>query len=550
MKKKFLTKIVAMFLAGVLVLGTSACGNDNKETSKEVEKETSTEGSEETTEAAKVEITYPYDTDVKLTYYCSNRMKLASTYTSWEQSPFHSKMAEKTGIDVEWSHVVDGADVEQAYRLMLAQEVLPDMFHGGGTATEKKEMLEDGIIWDLTDYLPLYAPDYWEFINRPENAAELKAITTEDGRHYMIPAFPESWYNITYMGPAIRQDWLDECGLKMPVTIEDWENVLIKFKEKYGARLACTQSSFNAIGIGSGFGAHAGLKAELYLDGDEVKLAQLQPEYKKMLETLVRWYKMDLIDKDTLTLNNDGLRTKALNNEVGVTMVAMSQLSKLVSDAKKDGSSAKWVGMEYARTAAGEPTTHIQIKDARVTGQGTFISKSCSEEKLAVALAWLNYGWTEAGKMYWNFGEEGVSYTVDADGKIAYTDLILKDEAGQAAALLKYTGVGSSAPVIQLADFVRLKNSKEAADAVYRWIENTEASEYRLPSLSMTTEENDVYTTKYTPITTYINEEVMKFFVGDRDISEYDAFIEKIKQMGIEDVLAVQQAAYDRWKSN
>ena len=52
------------------------------------------------------------------------------------------------------------------------------------------------------------------------------------------------------------------------------------------------------------------------------------------------------------------------------------------------------------------------------------------------------------------------------------------------------------------------------------------------------------------PITTYIDEEVVKFFVGDRDFSEYDVFIAKIKEMGIDDVLAVQQAAYDRYMNS
>jgi len=554
---KFFTKAVAMLLACVLVLGLAACGNDNKETTKAPADKTTVAdektdgeiaGGEQTTEAPEVDITYPLDTEEKLTYWASG-MGLSSAYTSWEQSPFHSGIADKTGIDVEWIYPPAGSNVNQAYQLMMTEEVLPDMVHVTLTSSDGLELLEEEVIWDLTEYLPLYAPDYWEFINRPENQAELYAVTTEDGRHYRIPAFPESWYNVTYMGPVIRQDWLDECGLEMPVTIADWENVLVKFKEKYGARLGFTKSNFNSVGIASGFGAHAGLTAQFYLDGDTVKLAQLQPEYKEMMETLIRWWNMDLIDKDSLTLDNNGVRTKALNNEIGVTMGAMSLLTNLVKDAAKEGSSANWVGMEYARTAAGEPTTRIQIRAARTSDLGTFITKSCSEEKLAVALAWLNYGWTEAGKMYWNFGEEGESYTVDAEGNVAYTDLVLNDEAGLTDAIKKYSATATSAPVIQMEALVKLKNSKQAADAVNLWIKNTVASEYRLPSLIRTVGESDIYSTKYTPIETYINQEVVKFFVGDRDFSEYDAFVAKIKEMGIEDVLAVQQAAYNRYNA-
>ena len=152
--------------------------------------------------------------------------------------------------------------------------------------------------------------------------------------------------------------------------------------------------------------------------------------------------------------------------------------------------------------------------------------------------------------MYWNFGEEGVSHTVDAEGNVAWADKVVNDEVGLSTAILKYSGVSGSAPVIQKEAFVKLKNSQQAAEAVYGWINNTVASEYRLPSFEMTADETDTYTTKFNPITTYIDEEVVKFFVGDRDFSEYDAFIAKIKEMGIDDVLAVQQAAYDRYMNS
>ncbi len=38
-----------------------------------------------------------------------------------------------------------------------------------------------------------------------------------------------------YAGLMIRKDWLDELGLEIPVTYDDWEIVLTKFKEEKGA---------------------------------------------------------------------------------------------------------------------------------------------------------------------------------------------------------------------------------------------------------------------------------------------------------------------------
>ena len=36
------------------------------------------------------------------------------------------------------------------------------------------------------------------------------------------------------------------------------------------------------------------------------------------------------------------------------------------------------------------------------------------------------------------------------------------------------------------------------------------------------------------------------FVTGDRDISEWDAYVSELNDMGLEEYLAIQQAAYDR----
>ena len=39
----------------------------------------------------------------------------------------------------------------------------------------------------------------------------------------------------------------------------------------------------------------------------------------------------------------------------------------------------------------------------------------------------------------------------------------------------------------------------------------------------------------------------MKFVVGDESLDEFDNFVSTLKQMGIEDCIAIEQAAYDRY---
>ncbi len=219
-----------MLLAGTMMLGLVACQNaEVKETttpSENVSQETTTPAtSEQTKEEFKV--TYPIDTDIKLSFYGTPPVYSGNTV---ENNPVHTGLKEKTGVNINWISVPEGTDSQQAFNLLWTEKDKPEIVFGTFKNETAKQFEADGLIYDLTSYLPDYAPDFWEYMNRPENEKLLKSITTTDGKILRIPQIQESQYNQTYIGYAIRQDWLDECGLEAPVTIAEWENVLKTFK--------------------------------------------------------------------------------------------------------------------------------------------------------------------------------------------------------------------------------------------------------------------------------------------------------------------------------
>jgi putative aldouronate transport system substrate-binding protein len=65
----------------------------------------------------------------------------------------------------------------------------------------------------------------------------------------------------------------------------------------------------------------------------------------------------------------------------------------------------------------------------------------------------------------------------------------------------------------------------------------------------MTTEETEAYYAKYSDIQTLISENLSKFAVGERSMDEWDDFVQDIKDLGIEDCIAIKQAAVDRYYS-
>jgi putative aldouronate transport system substrate-binding protein len=69
------------------------------------------------------------------------------------------------------------------------------------------------------------------------------------------------------------------------------------------------------------------------------------------------------------------------------------------------------------------------------------------------------------------------------------------------------------------------------------------------PELTFTTEEKDVYDVKMSSIKTYAQEELLKFFIGSRPIEEFDDFVNRINELGIEEMTGIVNQAYGRYKS-
>ena len=51
----------------------------------------------------------------------------------------------------------------------------------------------------------------------------------------------------------------------------------------------------------------------------------------------------------------------------------------------------------------------------------------------------------------------------------------------------------------------------------------------------------------YSDIDTYMDETISKFVVGDLSLDQFDSFVQQLKDMGIEDCIAIEQTAYDRY---
>jgi len=551
MKNKIVKKLVSTLLVGAMVVSMAACGNKEAGTS-EVSKVESTVTSEttkpEATPMVPEEITYPIDTDMVLSLYCFDQLYLMDEYSNWKESPFHSYLQDETGIEIDWKFPVKGADNNQAYNLLLVENELPHMIAKANMyPADAKQLADDGLIWDLTDYLPIYAPDYWELLNLPENATLKKMHTAEDGRIYSIVGLDEATTSSPYQGIMLRQDWLKECGLEIPKTTEEFENVLKTFKEKYGAVLSSTSSQLRRSSLSSLTGCNGGIEAKFYHVDGEVKFAQNEPQYKEYLTLLNKWYNEGLLDKDLLGNDNNTVRAKVLANEVGVVASAQSQLLNYSQDAEEQKTGSDWVGISVP-TPDGELSTYVPDLKPNYKGVGlaAVITKTCTEEELAMALRFWNYGFTEEGSIYWWKGKEGVCWEYDANGNMVQTEFAANHPLGSSELPKRYTGAWGAGIYYGHTYEIEKTQPRLVYNARVAWRSNTTAAETTLPAIAFTAEEQQQYNDLFTAISTYVDEMAFKFITGEESLDNFDAYVETLNKMGFDTCRELTQTAATR----
>lgn len=184
----------------------------------------------------------------------SAKLQPATTLNSWKDSPFHTGLAKETGIEATWEFPTEGTDAGQAFNLMTTENQLPDIILYG-MSNQAEEYLDDGLILDLTKLLPKKAPNYWNFLQ--EHPDFDRDVKTDSGKYYSFGFFRPNIQAACFIGPMVRQDWLEEQNLKQPTNIAEFENVIRVFNNAYGAKLDFTLGSMSP-GFAGSFNARGG----------------------------------------------------------------------------------------------------------------------------------------------------------------------------------------------------------------------------------------------------------------------------------------------------
>ena len=476
----------------------------------------------------------------------------------WNEHPALAYMEELTNIHIDWESVPD-AGFKEKMNLAFASNQLPDlMMRCRLSSTDEMKYASNGQIIALSDYKE-YAPNFYALLE--EYPTFEKSTALPDGRIYSLPQINFTEGNLI-QHQWINKQWLDNLGLPMPTTTDELYETLVAFrdqdpngngqKDEIPYIIPCKDSParmfvhlLGSFGLCHNGAVNSSDREFSWLEVDKdgkVNFVADQDKFKALVEYLNKLWSEGLIDPECYALDDQQVAAKANAGQMGYTArAANTQWIGAVRD--------NYVQHPVLEGPFGDRDYTFILGNVQTTGTAVITSANKYPE---ATLRWLDYFYSEEGTVLVRFGLEGKSYDV-IDGKYVLRDEIQNNPDGLTLdqALGKWSlfpgGVLPQCITDEVdASAAQLPETKAANDVVREYLA---PGFERVPTVKYTDEESKQLSTYQQDIMNYAMENTVKFITGERPMSDWDAYVAEYEKMPVDDYVAINQAAYDRWNS-
>lgn len=487
-------------------------------------------------------ISFPLAEPVSFTYWFAPEADGIEQLNTFNDNLVLKTAEAETNVHLELQEVSFMAQEEQ-FNLMVASNDYPDIIQRFGALYTKgiDNAIEEDILMDLTDLLPDYAPNY-SFLR--DNNEELKKSTTTDtgkvGSFFFLIGDADLG---TRQGLWIRQDWLEAQNLDVPATYDELHEVLLTLKDAYGCSdplLLTSTGYFSSMTLLGGFDVGAGF----YNQDGTIKYGPIEDGFREYVEMMHQWYTEGLISSDFATRSEMALMfdaTSIINDSTAV----WNANYRGDDSWKNSAADPNFTPLAIPdMTQTGTEQIHVGGKGSNVDGYGCVISTNCHDPETAVA--WIDWWYSDEATMLASYGIEGETFNYNEDGQPLYTDVVLNNDLGSARAMRNiYTGMSLAFRMFRVVT-AGYDNGYDILDRG-TWVTNRDNAWDISNFISRTTEEGEDYNAVMSEVETYVEENIPKFIIGDRDLSEWDTYVQDIKNMGIDEAIEIEAACVARY---
>ena len=527
-------------LAGLLVLAVTACSSDPDGATNEVKSKGAME-----------------DYSVGDTFKASEPFNLTIMFSDQPIYPYKKdwmlfqKITEMTGVTLEPT-IVPMSDYTQKRSLLISSGdsplVIPKTYPG-----EEAPFVSSGAVLPVSDYVDLM-PHYQDKVQKWSMEPELEGLRQKDGKYYVLPGMHEAvWPDYTLI---FRTDILEKHNIAVPTTWDELYTVLKQLKELYPDSIPFSDrfkfnSTLNIAATGfdtkAGWGFGSGLKYKE--DQDQFVYAPTTPEYKEMVTYFNKLVAEGLLDKESFTQDDDQAVQKFVNGKSFVINGNSQTINLHRNDMDKILGKDKYSISKI--TVPGGPAG--QLMSGSRLENGVMISaqakKSENFKAIMQFIDWLYY--SDQGQEFAKWGVEGVTFTKE-NGVRKLTDEYnynglnpkgtkdLRIEHGFSGGVFAYGGT---------TDLLQSMFSEEELEfqKAMKEVKTVIPAE---PPIPYSVEEREQVTLISTPLKDYTDQNTLKFILGERNLSEYDAFVKELESQGLTNYLEIANNTYKAYKES
>lgn len=501
-------------------------------------------------------------------------------------------LSDKFNIDFELTQTTD---TEESIGLMFSTGDMYDMIWGIPLSTRDAVRYGDGegMIMDWSEYLneDMMPNAYQVMQNNPE---AFFACTTNSGKIYGLPdvgsrgQYQASGSLTNNMRMFINKKDMEACGVSMPVTMDDFLDMLRTFKEKDPNNVGKDYVPFLSTGkndktyFWAAFG-YVGVILEnwgtspAYKDG-EIYLPCYTDDYKEFVRIWHTMYEEGLMSRDYFDTGINTNAWRALMSQ-GLCSVMSDTTTTRLSKEDAPDYFLEWAGLKPVRES---DSVKVYASLNRVYHENEVYVSSTAQHKDRIAKM-IDYCYTPEGKMHYDYGPmKGSEYCTDQVKGWFFDEngtLVIDEENGDTDFVTQYIKPTLYAPgggvphykymyeianqpyneeIITKTDALTGKTftvtdqgkytDPMTVDACWRyalteaWKDNL--TTLVLPDLYLSEEDMARLSDLKTAITEYVDSETAQFIVGARDLDTMDAFMDDLKKLGIDDLLALYRTGY------
>lgn len=528
--KKITGALLMMVLILSLIAACSNTSNNNNvnnggvgaETPSTTEAPPSNQGGN-TTDGVGGAASQVYKFDEKKTF-----TMLTESHASWPYDPewlIWDLIEEQTNATFKVE--VPAGKIDETISLTIAGGNLPDIMYMPNYSLANKYG-DQGALANILDYVDVM-PNFKKWME--EHPSETQLALSADGSMYIFPN--EGFGETNRQVWLYREDILSKHNLKMPSNYDELYEVLKELKKHYPDSYPLTfRGGFLRF---LNFAANFETSDTAYYNFEEKKwqFGSVEDNFKRLVEYFRKFNEEGLIPPDFLTIDTKAWQDMMSTDQSFITVDYIGRIDFFNVPMREQNPEFNLAHMAPPAGLQGgkQQNPYVHFLQSGLTVAST-------SDQIEDVMRFMDYFYTEQGRDTASWGKEGVTYNI-VDGKKQMTD-----EYADITDLRKKTGLATNGTYTWIDYDAHLSLASEELQAAYAEARKYDSKMQPLPALSQ--EEIQVNTLVGDAITKYQQQTVAKFILGELGLDQWDTYVEKMNELGLQQLLDIKAAAYER----